>query len=166
MPRPGITYEIDEAWREKVLSKIEGFGGQAELARVLGVERSVISELLKGKIKNGKRTFTKRSPMVPEINRVVGLPQPRSLTFTEDEIDLIQIYRALSDADRAQVRSDAVRRLPQATPEAGRANEVSHTLRQAVAMVSKDAAGQTQRVASEDEGSPRSRRTRRAPRSS
>lgn len=169
MPKAGRTYEIDDAWRSRVTAEMADQGlGRSELARRLGAiigktSKSAITELLEGKTNSrGERVKQSKSTLVAAIHQVLGWAPPPTLTLTDDELALLDVYRALSVEDQQIVTRDAVRRLaPKSNPEAAARDAL---IVQAADAVIEAAVGQTDTVLSSSEGSPRSPRTRRASR--
>jgi len=167
MPRRGPTWDVDDVWRGRVEARMVELGmKRADLARALGNSgRSVVTELLRTTAEAAKvnKPAALRSSYVPEVHAALEWPPPRSWLLSDDEIEMLNIYRSLDDVGRVAVRREAARRLAPHRPnpdQMARDEQVTQRLESAV-----DAArDQTAAVPSDDERDARGRRARRPPR--
>lgn len=92
MPREGVQFAISPEWQDEVRARLDKKLGisQNELARRIGCSISTLSEAL---AKGAQHTA-----WMPEINEVVGLPQPRALT--PDTLWLNDVFESLGDQDK------------------------------------------------------------------
>ena len=94
MPRKGQAFPIDDKWKSGVIAEMETRGvSNADLARVLKVSRSVITEMFK--------PVTGQSTLVPGIHAFFGWPPPRIVIPSKDSDELAYLFANLSDAKAA-----------------------------------------------------------------
>ena len=108
MPRSGLTYPIDDDWRARVEAAMNDKGLKpAQLARLMGCNRSVVADLLSGD--------AVVSTYVPDVHKALGWSPPVSPLLSTDEQELIKVYRALNSEGRASVKERAIVKLEDLT---------------------------------------------------
>ncbi len=104
MPRSGETFAIDNDWRRKVEARMEEKGiKRAGLAKLMKCGRTVVTDLLDGD--------AKRSTYVPDVHKALGWDPPVTPLLSDDEMELLKIYRALDEEGKAKARRDVIKEL-------------------------------------------------------
>lgn len=132
MPLAGDSYDIDDAWRDRVLVRMTEIGikNPAQLAAKMGCNRNVVHDLLK----RGE-TAIRRSAYVSRVHAALEWAPPRSWLLSDEEIEMLDVFRVLAADQRAIVRRDAAARIvTTSNPDrAARREAVRRTLYAAVA---------------------------------
>lgn len=101
MPRDGISYHVDNLWRDRVHERLgELKKKQAWLATESGCPKSMLSELLRGI--HGSSTY------LPEIHKALGWDPPLGPLLSRDDEELLKLARNLDPEQRARLKERAL----------------------------------------------------------
>lgn len=101
MPREGISYHVDDNWRQRVESRLmELKKNKAWLAGESGCPRSMITELLSGKRDN--------STYLPEIHTTLGWDPPLGPLLSKDDEEILKAVKNLDTEQRARILERAL----------------------------------------------------------
>jgi transcriptional regulator with XRE-family HTH domain len=96
MPQRGQAIPVDDAWRTEVEKRLtERRWSRADLAREVKCSRSSITHLLNGE--------ANQSPLVPKIERVLGMAPRIRKTRSEIERKLFEGIEQLTETERARI---------------------------------------------------------------
>lgn len=109
MPRKGLSYPVDDAWRARVEKRLAELGmTRAKLARAAGCQRSLITELLNTASGEGQRNQT---TYLPEIHAALRWPEPQPVLGPSEVPELAYLFERLDEAGRAHVVAAARREM-------------------------------------------------------
>lgn len=101
MPRKGTAYPINEEWRSLVSAGIRKMGiSRSEFCRRAGISKAALSEALSPE--------SQQTSLAPTINKVLGLPPPRSMTLAPDIEEVLRVVARMDPRDRARVLERAL----------------------------------------------------------
>lgn len=121
MPRKGIAYPVDDAWRRRVIERLREMGWtNARLAREARCPRSLLTELLRLDDRGARRHQT---PYLPEIHKALGWPEPQVAAAPVVIPELEHVYGLLDERGRERVLASAREELARllGKPETGQA---------------------------------------------
>jgi len=85
----GPSYPVSDGWREQIFAKMRELGiSQAELARLAGISKSGLSDLLTNpKIRSSR--------LVPRVHKALGLPAPEPFGASDTDPVRSEIHALL-----------------------------------------------------------------------
>jgi hypothetical protein len=100
MPRSGIAYHIDDAWRDRVRKALAAKGWKpAQFATEAGCPRSLVSELLSKK--------RHQTTYLPEMHAALGWDPPQPPIASPDTGEISYIFDRLDEAGRQRLIAKA-----------------------------------------------------------
>lgn len=109
MPRKGIAYPVDDAWRRRAIARMEELDmTRAGLAREAHCPRSLITALLSFTPGPNQRNQT---PYLKEIHKALRWPPPQPALAPGEVPELAYLFERLDEAGREAVVAAARREL-------------------------------------------------------
>lgn len=101
MPRKGHAYPVDDEWRSRVEERLKELGlKRSDLAKTVGCQRSLITELLQTNPHKNQRNHT---TFLPEIHAALFWPAPQAVLGPSEVPELGYLYERLDDRGKAVV---------------------------------------------------------------